>query len=477
MRLAHVCSRILRSWAIPLCVTAAVLSALSWMPRPAAAIDFFGLLDGSSGKSSSKSKPAAAGELARIKVAGSLKQAMLQSFAVNSKGELIVILADRQHYGETTQSKRVSGGELLILSSEGKQLGGWKLDFEPQRVAVGPDDEVFVGGAGQLARYSAAGKLLCQRESPHLADVLGDRQRLRKIAEEERQSQIAMYSEQIDQYKQQLADFDKQLAASGKKPGSSNPEPAKKPSDKGPADFEDADEQAVPASWSKQMLETQKRVVQRQIRMYEDARKGIEKQTVDDVIADITFRLRRLHAITVGGRDVFVATAMAKGYGFAIWRMNLDFQDAKQITGGLSGCCGQMDIQARGDELFVAENSKKRVCRFDREGKRLGQFGKGDREGSGGSFGGCCNPMNLCFMPGGDVLTAESEGRVKCFTAAGKFQGLVGKAKVSGGCKNVAIGLAPDAKRLYFFNLDKSEIIVLAPHLSSDQPRAAKNDT
>ena len=49
----------------------------------------------------------------------------------------------------------------------------------------------------------------------------------------------------------------------------------------------------------------------------------------------------------------------------------MDFSEPKRIVDGLSGCCGQMDIQCCGDDFVVAENSRKRVVRYDSDGKQV----------------------------------------------------------------------------------------------------------
>jgi hypothetical protein len=132
-----------------------------------------------------------------------------------------------------------------------------------------------------------------------------------------------------------------------------------------------------------------------------------------------------------------------------------------------------MDVQAHGDDVWVAENSRHSVVHYSKEGKKLGQFGSRERESSGASFGGCCNPMNLCFLPDGNLLTSESEGKVKCFTPEGKYVGLAGSVAVSGGCKNVAIGSSHDGKYIYFYDLGGSQIIILAKQGEGDVKEAA----
>ncbi len=69
--------------------------------------------------------------------------------------------------------------------------------------------------------------------------------------------------------------------------------------------------------------------------------------------------------------------------------------------------------------------------------------------------------MNLCPTAKGDILTAESEGFVKKFSSRGKFLGLVGEAKLTGGCKNVAVAISPDNERVYFCDQPGSRVIIL----------------
>jgi hypothetical protein len=121
-----------------------------------------------------------------------------------------------------------------------------------------------------------------------------------------------------------------------------------------------------------------------------------------------------------------------------------------------------MDIQAAGDSLFVAENARHRVVRYDREGEQLAVWGKSDREGLEG-FGSCCNPMNLRVGPHGALYTSEATlGRIKRYTGDGEFLGLVGKTTIVPGCKHVAIGVSADASRVYLLDITRTNILVLA---------------
>lgn len=231
----------------------------------------------------------------------------------------------------------------------------------------------------------------------------------------------------------------------------------------------------------------------RKIRSMELALKNVETQNkavlqyykqrserkIDDVISEMTSRLKIVNALAASDQDVFIASGVTKGYGYAIWRTNHEFDTTEQIVTGLSGCCGQMDIGCCDNKVYVAENSRKRVLQYDRDGKKIGQWGEGTRNGaSGAGFGGCCNPMNVCFGSNGEVLTSESEGYIKKFTKEGSFLGVVGQAKVSGGCKNVAIAMSPTGDKAYFFDLQGSRIVILDKKSEEEEkPEAEGNAT
>jgi sugar lactone lactonase YvrE len=118
-------------------------------------------------------------------------------------------------------------------------------------------------------------------------------------------------------------------------------------------------------------------------------------------------------------------------------------------------------VQASDEGIFVAENSRHRVCRYDAEGKLIETWGKGARTGIEG-FGSCCNPMNLAFGNGGVVYTAEdTTGRIKRYTPDGKLLSVVGAADVVPGCKKVAIGVAADGDRVYMLDITRNHIAQL----------------
>jgi hypothetical protein len=172
-------------------------------------------------------------------------------------------------------------------------------------------------------------------------------------------------------------------------------------------------------------------------------------------------RLRRVvTGLAVTDTEVFVATLGSQGWGYSVWRLDHDFQQPKEVITGLTGCCGQMDVQAAAGDLWIPENGRHRVSRYDREGKKLADFGKQDRKAADG-FGGCCEPKNLSIGPGGDVFTAESGEPVvvKRFSPDGKFRGVVALPKYKTGCVRVCVAAAQDG-RIFILNPGEGAIHV-----------------
>ena len=149
--------------------------------------------------------------------------------------------------------------------------------------------------------------------------------------------------------------------------------------------------------------------------------------------------------------DIFVCSRT--GTSFSVFRFNKELGDCKEIVRGLRGCCGCQDIGTDGKELYVVENARHHVLRFDRDGNKLGEFGKHDPDSLEG-YGGCCEPKNICFGTGGVIYTAESNNfRVKRWSTDGKCT-LVAMVKSQYvGCVQVAIATNKDGSELYF--LDK----------------------
>jgi sugar lactone lactonase YvrE len=185
-----------------------------------------------------------------------------------------------------------------------------------------------------------------------------------------------------------------------------------------------------------------------------------DKEIDERVKSSMEYKLKA-SSISALNDDVFLATHATAGYGFEVWRMDDHFENAGVIAKDLSGCCGQMDVKANKDGVFVAENSQHRVCRFDRDGKSIAKWGQSARTGLEG-FGSCCNPMNVAFGPNDAIYTAEDDtGRIKRYSVDGKLLGLVGAVELKPGCKNCSISVSADGSRVYMLDITRNLIIRL----------------
>jgi hypothetical protein len=333
------------------------------------------------------------------------------SFCLNKDGELIALLGADNGYGGG-QAERAESA-VKVLSKEGQSLKEWKVDFAAQSINVGPDGTVYVAGSGNVAKFSPDGKLVKKVELPHIAEFLKNKDAIRKRAEEEARERTQSFKQFVKASRERIKRLEK------------------KP----------ADERSESDKLTIEQLKTS-------IKMMEKDQD--DEASIESIVQQITSRMRIINSVAVSDRDVFIVCGENSGYGYSVWRMDHDFGGAKQVMKGLSGCCGQMDVQVHGDDLLVAENCKHSFARFDRDAKQIGEWGgRATVDDNGKCFGGCCNPMNVRCGPNGDILTAESEGIVKRFSSKGDFIALVAKRPLTGGCKNVAVAASSDGKFVY----------------------------
>lgn len=341
--------------------------------------------------------------------------ANVRTFCFDGKDRLLVGMGGRSYRYARQADGRIEAKSvdqpcrIKLLDLDGKAVGQWPLEVTPQAIAAA-DDAIYVGGAGRLARLDRQGHTLQAIEAPNLAEN-------RKALEEH----LARRAEE--------ARVDAERAA------------AAKTADQGKADAK---------------LKT--------------GEQGAEKPPPFDLAAERQKLLAALTqrstvtAIAVTQRELFVACAGRMG--FDVYRMDRDFGNPKKVIERLVGCCGQMDIQAHGERIYAAENVRKQVGCYDRDGRRLFAWGKPER-GDVEGFGSCCNPMNTRFGPGGELFTCESGlGRVKRFSPDGKFLGVVGTAAVGPGCKHVPLAIAPDGKRVFVLNPSDAQLALLEPDAS-----------
>lgn len=359
----------------------------------------------------------------------------LQSIARTSDGRLVALVGSARFEGVRGSGQNSPTTEIRVYDDHGDVLTTWSVDFLGQAIGAGPNGSLFVGGDGKIAQYDAQGKLLKKAELPHLAALMNDKESLRKEAEATIESQRQSVERTKKAYQKQIELLKGRIEK-----------------------LEAADE----------LTSAEQRRLKRyrqQLAQYEgiDFREQDQALDVERVVRELIQRAAMISGVSANDTNIFVVCGEQKGHGFAVWRMDYDFSNPTKVLAGLKGCCGQMDVQARGNELFVAENTKHAVGRYDVEGNSIQEFGRKVTKKNLDGFGSCCNPMNVCFGPEGQILTAESEGIIRRFSATGEPLGLVGHVPLTGGCKNVALAASNDGAKIYFCDLPNSRIIVLAP--------------
>ena len=340
---------------------------------------------------------------------------MINNYCLDADGNLLVCHA----------------GAVSVVSPQGKVLKKWPLKFSPQAISVRPGGIVFVGGEGHLAKLDKKGKVLASVETPVFIALQKPGEKLTP-----KQKHDAKVQEYVDAFTENGMEEDA----------------ARKQAEQA-LKFQD--------DFRKKQREKMLEQLTKAGKTPEEALEQLEK----DEARQEEFMKRHKASITgiaAGETDLFVSCGMIKGFGYAVWRFDHDLKNPVQIVKKLRGCCGQMDIQTRDGSLFVAENSRHRVMQYDRDGKVLNKFGKRNR-GAPEGFGGCCEPKNLRFTSGGEMLACESGPPVivRRFTPDGKFLGIAGFPTFTTGCTRVTVEASKDGKTIYVLNSGESKIHVL----------------
>ena len=191
---------------------------------------------------------------------------------------------------------------------------------------------------------------------------------------------------------------------------------------------------------------------------------GSNKQQVAAYKKQLEARRGEVTGLAVTAQDVFVACPSATDFGYCVYRLDLQLANPKLVADKLRGCCGQMDVQARDDKLWIPHNARHRVECRDREGKELSNFGKEGRT-KPEQFGGCCEPKNLRLTATGEILAAESGPPtcIKKFSPDGKFLGVVALLKGDGNCVRVSVDVSPDGQQFYLLDTEHNAIRIFGP--------------
>ncbi|QDU86893.1 SMP-30/Gluconolaconase/LRE-like region [Pirellulimonas nuda] len=363
-----------------------------------------------------------------------------------------------------SDSKAENKDEVRVFDPSGGLVAALPLPFTPDAINVDPSGNILVAGAGELVRMTIDGQQLHRAKAPHVSGMSDEeRGKLREQIVTQHERTAKMYTQQADRYtelvvkaEQQLEEVTQQLEALK--------------ADEEQKDGKDEDD--VAAGRKQAVLAARTSVLKRQLTQYKRMQeqwdtmisqmgetKPLTDEQVDQQIEAALRSKMAVSSVSSAGGHVFVACRSTVGYGYEVWKMDDQFADGEVIIKGLSGCCGQMDVQACDGGLFVAENSKHRASRYNLDGEAEKHWGTGDRTSLEG-FGSCCNPMNVAFGPGGAVYTAEDDtGRIKRYSPDGELLGLVGKVDLVPGCKNVAIGVSSDGDHVYMIDVNRHHVV------------------
>jgi hypothetical protein len=422
-------------------------SLRSWLIVLAIGSSGFGLLHSNAWAASAEALVASHKQVRVIRPELESVSVRLNTFAMSPKGELWLCCTAN----ETTpvdEGGKPMPGCLLIYSVEGSLLKTVSLEFIPQAINFSKEGVPFVAGDGKVARLTPVGEVEAAIDAPNL---LPEEELKAKL----REKNTAMINRLLEGGESQIKRIEEQIAKL---------ESDLKESEEKEAEDEEAAKRIKTRSEArltvlKQQLDLQKQMLDQQKTAYSGM-----------LGAEVSIsQVSRSTGIAVANEDLFVSLPSIEGQGYAIYRMTHDLKEPKLVVDSLSGCCGQLDIQSDGTHLIVAENSAFKVRYFDRDGVDVRSFGersgstfRGESTPSG--WGSCCNPMNVRCIDDKEILVAESSiGHIKRYSPTGDFLGLVGTAKIAGGCKHVAI--AKDAQRDWYFmmNTAGNNIAVLVP--------------
>lgn len=404
----------------------------------------------------------------------------LNNFCLNRDGNLLACCGSvarkvaEEEEKESSSKSSASNAEIRVLSPEGKQIGAWKVDFTPQAITVDADGTIYAGGGGRVAKLDQSGKVLLSVESPVLADAREAKAKKAAIADVEDETPA---DKKATAKKKKNSSADQETSRDEKTAKDQKAKKEKKKKDS---------EKAKAAKKSPSLLESLGRslgsalggpVTDAMKTPDEDDKANEAKQREKEMERYLEMRRNEVTGIAVTGRDVFISCPASEGYGFAVYRMDRDLANPKKIIENLRGCCGQMDVQTKDGEVWVPENARHRVTRYDRDGKQLSSWGLRSRSKIEG-FGGCCEPKNIRFGSDGSVYTSESGSpeRVKRFTPEGKFVEVVAAPKFNGGCVRVTVAVSADTERVFVQNTGGSEIHVFARKKPSEAKPAADKE-
>lgn len=351
----------------------------------------------------------------------------MNTFLLNAAGDIVTAISPRAVYSRNGMSKPAPGtpGGWIQVYSPDKQLKQEiELPFAPEALALSKDGCYLVAGGGQLCKCTLEGKIVAQSDLLTLVNI--DEKKLRE--------------EVIEQYKKDQAEYASNRNSQIKSIKDQITRLEEKPA-------------AEVTARDKSRLQS--------LNMMLKSLSSADNLTESRIAQLMQYRMRT-PSISAAGDDILVTLARNRGY--EIWRTGPKFDNPRRVLGDMRGCCGQMDMTVAGERILTAENTKFRVGIYDLEGKSLAAFGERFKDDNNG-FGSCCNPMNVLCCGNGDILTAESSiGHIKRYNEKGVLQAVIGRARIGGGCKHVALGIDEKRDRYYVQYQDMNHICIMLPN-------------
>lgn len=411
-----------------------------------------------------------------IGAAGTSVAAAESGNATHAQARLIKVV---EHPGEklTTfavdQDGRVLAGvvgdapSIRVYDPQGDRVADWKLPIPPEAVNVGPQGDVFVAGQGKLLKLDGGGTVKLDKQAPNMPQAAAAAADIRQRVLNRREALVANKIQgEIKTYKKRLAAMEQKIADIDQELFKLDQRELEEQSAAEAAEIDTARTalQKRRATCAKLREKIEYNLVNpptlRRVAAGQPAKEAPPPVPVVDMEQLIAAQMR-IASISASKDEVFFACSSSTGTGFDVWRTDYQFARGRKIGESLRGCCGQLDVQANDNGIYVAENTRHRVRGFNRDGGELLEFGSRER-GRDDGFDGCCNPMNVAFGDDGSVYTAESgSGRIKRFTAAGVFMELVGQVELVPGCKKVSIAVSPRGDQVYMLDITRGHIVVM----------------
>jgi hypothetical protein len=151
-------------------------------------------------------------------------------------------------------------------------------------------------------------------------------------------------------------------------------------------------------------------------------------------------------AIKIANKEILVADAAARcirRYGFDGKRLGEIGNQGKTRGFMLPNRYLDIDVNSKG-VIIATDPGRHRVTSWSSEGTPMGHFGKFGAVNPE-DFVGCCNPVNVAFLPDGRIVTAEKVmARIKVYNPEGKLLALIGPEHFDPKCTHLP--LAVDSK-------------------------------